>query len=98
MLTQMKFLEIVAAIVIVIVMSALMCGLAHGQTTGARIYDDKGNFRGRVVPDYAGRCCVTLDSNGNRDGRLLMPPSFPPRQLGPSPDVRGHFSNGRQRQ
>lgn len=53
----------------------LVSGLAEAQQTRARIYDDRGRYQGRLVPDYAGRCCAIIDRRGERQGRIEQPRS-----------------------
>lgn len=74
-----KFL--VAAVVLAIAL--LFASMVNAQP--ARYYDQRGQYVGRSVPDYAGRCCVVLDRSGQRVGRIERDP---PRSTGTRQEPR----------
>lgn len=63
---------------------------AWGQERG-RIYDNAGQYRGRIEQDYSGRRDRVLDEQGRRMGAIDRGRPPEPRSLGPSPDIRGNF-------
>lgn len=74
----------------------LIADAAYGQERG-RIYDNAGQYRGRIEPDYSGTRSRVLDEQGRRVGTVDRAAPREPRSFGPSPDIRGNFWKDQRR-
>jgi hypothetical protein len=84
----------VAVGIVAVLAVLLFMGLAQAQQPPrAPIYNERGQYQGRLERDYSGRCCAIYDERGRYRGRVE---TREPRSTGPSPDIRGTWGDRRR--